>query len=465
MTENTELKNTLETADNIPYSIHLSGLTEETVRAISADQNEPEWMLEHRLKALKTFYDMAMPTRGPDLSGLKLDEIVYYAKAERDFVGYASNREQVPEEIKTKFERLGIPEAERTYLAGAGGQYDSEIVYHKIKEKRAEKGVIFDDMAHALQEHPELVKKYFMKLVPMHDHKFAALHGAVRSGGTFIYIPSWVQVTEPLQAYFRMNTLGGGQFEHTLIIIEDDAVGDYIEWCSAPKFDKKSLHAGLVEIFVGKRSRMRYSSVENRSTNTYNLNTKRSIVDDDSFMERINGNLGSCTTMLYPCSILKGKNSKSDQIWIVVAGKGQNQDSWSKVIHIGENSSSTIISKSISKDGGISTYRGIVDIKPSAKWAVNSTECDALLMDEFSISTTIPHINVGNDSSIVAHEASAGKVDETQLFYLMSRGLAEEKAMAMIVNGFISPVVKKLPLEYAGELNRLIEMEMEGSVG
>lgn len=465
MTENTQLKNTLETADNIAYSIHLQGLSEETVAQISADQNEPQRMLEHRLKCLKLFNDMPLPTRWPDLSGLKFDEIVYYAKASKDFQGYATDREQVPTEIKTKFERLGIPEAERSYLAGAGGQYDSEIIYHKIKEKRAEKGVIFEDMSRALHEHPELVKKYFMKLVPAHDHKFAALHGAVRSGGTFIYIPSGVHVTEPLQAYFRMNTLGGGQFEHTLIVVEDDAVGDYIEGCSAPKFDKKSLHAGLVEIFVGKRSRMRYSSVENRSLNTYNLNTKRAIVDDDAFMERINGNLGSCTTMLYPCSILKGKNSKSDQIGVVVAGKWQNQDSGSKVIHIWENSSSTIISKSISKDGGISTYRWIVDIRPSAKWAVNSTECDALLMDEFSISTTIPHINVWNDSSIVAHEASAWKVDDTQLFYLMSRGLSEEKAMAMIVNGFISPVVKKLPLEYAGELNRLIEMEMEGSVG
>lgn len=463
MTEIT-LKDTLESSDNIKYDIYLSWLTEATVRGISADQNEPEWMLEHRLKSFELLKTMSLPTRWPDLSGLDLSQIVYYARPSKDHVWAATSWDDVPEEIKTKFDRLWIPEAERSYLAGAGGQYDSENVYHNLKSKRADKGVIFEDMAHALQSHPELVRKYFMKLVPMTDHYFAALHGAVWSWGTFIYIPSGVEVTEPLQAYFRMNTYGGGQFEHTLIIVEDDAVGDYIEWCSAPKFDSKSLHAGLVEIHVGKRSRMRYSSVENRSTNTYNLNTKRSIIDDDGFMEWINGNLGSCTTMLYPCSILKGHRSKSDQIWVVVAAAGQNQDTGSKVIHIGRDTSSTIISKSISKDGWISTYRGIVDIRSSATGAVNHTECDALLMDERSVSTTIPHIEVNNDSAVIAHEASAGKVDETQVFYMMSRGLDEEKALAMIVNWFVAPVIKKLPLEYAGELNKLIEMEMEGSV-
>lgn len=459
------LKDTLETADNIKYEVHLSWLTEETVRGISADQNEPEWMLEHRLKSFALLQTMKLPSRWPDLSGLDLSQIVYYARPSKDHVGAATDRADVPLEIKTKFERLGIPEAERSYLAWAGGQYDSENVYHNLKSKRAEKGVIFEDMSRALQSHPELVRKYFMRLVPMTDHYFAALHGAVWSWGTFIYIPSGIEVTEPLQAYFRMNTYGGGQFEHTLIIVEDDAVGDYIEGCSAPKFDSKSLHAWLVEIHVGKRSRMRYSSVENWSTNTYNLNTKRSIIDDDGFMEWINGNLGSCTTMLYPCSILKGHRSKSDQIGVVVAAAGQNQDTGSKVIHIGRDTTSTIISKSISKDGGISTYRGIVDVRASATGAVNHTECDALLMDEYSISTTIPHIEVNNDSTVIAHEASAGKVDETQVFYMMSRGLDEEKALAMIVNGFVAPVIKKLPLEYAGELNKLIEMEMEGSVG
>ena len=331
--------------------------------------------------------------------------------------------------------------------------------------KWAEKWVIFEDMPEAINKYPELVQKYFMKLVPGHDHKFAALHGAVWSGGTFIYVPKGVIVDEPLQAYFRMNTYGWGQFEHTLIVIDDDAKGDYIEGCSAPKFDKKSLHAGLVEVYVGKRSQMRYSSVENRSTNTYNLNTKRSIVEDDGYIEWVNGNLGSCTTMLYPCSILKWHRSKADMLGIAVAGADQNQDTWSKIIHIWRDTSSTIVSKSISKDGGIATYRGIVDVKASAENATNATECDALLIDDLSISTTIPYIHVDNDTATIAHEASAGKVDEELLFYMMSRGIEEEKAMAMVVNGFFSDVVKKLPLEYAGELNTLIEMEMEGSVG
>ena len=460
-----DLKYILESNDNIPYQIYLNWLTEETVRAISADQDEPEWMLEHRLKSLEIFHELKMPSWGPDLSGLDLDKIVRYARPEKDYKWASDDRDKVPEEIRKKFDGLGIPEAEKKHLAGVGGQYDSENVYHKIKAKWAEKGVIFEDMAAALQSHGDLVRKYFMKLVPSRDHKFAALHGAVWSGGTFIYIPSGVVLDEPLQAYFRMNTYGGGQFEHTLIIIEDDAVGNYIEWCSAPKYDMKSLHAGLVEIFVGKRSRMKYSSVENRSTNTYNLNTKRSIVQEDGFMEWINGNLGSCATMLYPCTILQWDRSKSDNIWVVMANAGQVQDTGSKVIHIGKDTSSTIISKSISKSGGISIYRGIVDIKASATWAVNSTECDALLMDDNSISTTIPHIQVGNGESTVAHEASAGKVDEAMIFYMMSRGLDEGQAMAMIVNGFISPIVKRLPLEYAGELNKLIEMEMEWSVG
>ena len=461
----TWLQEAIQTADNIEYDIHLTWLTEETVRQISADQNEPTRMLEHRLTSLETFNSMDTPTRWPSLKELSLDDIVYYARPKKEYEWYAQSWDDVNPEIKAKFERLGIPDAERKYLAGAGGQMDSENVYHNIKKKRAEKWVIFEDMPAALHTHSELVKKYFMKLVPSTDHKFAALHGAVRSGGTFIYIPKWVKVTEPLQAYFRMNTYGGGQFEHTLIIVDDDAQGDYIEWCSAPKFNKTSLHAWLVEVFVGKNSHMRYSSVENWSTNTYNLNTKRSLIEDNGYMERVNGNLWSCTTMLYPCSILKWHNSKTDLLGIAVAWKDQNQDTGSKVVHIGKNSSSTIISKSISKDGWIATYRGIVDIKATATWAVNSTECDALLMDDQSVSTTLPYINVANDAGTVAHEASAGKVDDTELFYLMSRGLEEEQAMAMIVNGFFSPIVKKLPLEYAGELNKLIEMEMEGSVG
>ncbi len=462
-TKDQDLRQTLDTADTFAYAKQLSGLNEDVVRAISAELQEPQWMLDHRLKSLKLFLEMPMPKRWPNLDKLNFDELVYYAKPEQSDT--QEDWDKVDPQIKEKFKKLGIPDAEQKYLAGAGGQMDSEVVYHNIKKKRAEKGVIFEDMTEAVKTHEELVRKYFMKLIPSHDHKFMALHGAVRSWGTFIYIPKGVIVDEPLQAYFRMNSLSGGQFEHTLIIVDDDAAGDYIEWCSAPKFNKTSLHAGGVEIYVGKRARMRYSSVENRSINTFNLNTKRWIVEEDGFLERINGNLGSGTTMLYPCSILQWDRSRSDQLGVVVAGAGQNQDTGSKVIHIGKNTSSTIVSKSISKDGGISTYRWIVDIKKSAHDAVNSTECDALLMDDHSISTTIPHIKVDNGSATIAHEASAGKIDETMLFYLQSRGLEEQKAMTMIVNGFISPIVKKLPLEYAWELNRLIEMEMEGSVG
>ena len=320
-------------------------------------------------------------------------------------------------------------------------------------------------MALALQNHWDLIKKYFMKLVPPTDHKFAALHWAVWSGWTFIYVPKWVNVNEPLQAYFRMNTYAGGQFEHTLIIVEDEANISYIEGCSAPKFDKSSLHAGCVELFVWKNAKLKYSSVENRSTNTYNLNTKRSLVEEWWNMQRVGWNLWSCTTMLYPCSILKWDNSSAEHLWIAVAGKWQNQDIGSKVVHIWKNTSSKIVSKSISKDGWISTYRGLVQIASSAKNAINNTECDALMMDNISQSITIPDIKCECDSWIVAHEASAWKIDEETLFYLESRWIEEERAMAMIVNWFFSEIVKKLPLEYAGELNTLIEMEMEGSIG
>lgn len=471
ITENTQLKNTLETASKIHYDLYLTGLNQDTVKKISKAQNEPERMLEHRLKCLEVFQQQKYPTWGPELFWIvKMIEddqswLVRYAKPKSESEWYANDWDEVPEEIKQKFERLGIPEAERKYLAGAGGQFDSQTVYHQIKEKRAKQGIIFEDMPKALHTHWDLIKKYFMKLVPETDHKFASLHGAVWSGWTFIYVPKGVKVTDPLQAYFRMNTYAGGQFEHTLIIVEDDASMSYIEWCSAPKYDKNSLHAGLVEIFVGNNAFVKYSSVENWSTNTYNLNTKRATVWKKGHIQRVGGNLGSCTTMLYPCSILQWDNAKAEHLGVAVAGKNQNQDVWSKIIHIGKNTSSTIVSKSISKDWWISTYRGIVKILPHAKNVVNSTECDALLLDDKSVSTTIPYIDTQNDSAVVAHEASAGKVDEEKLFYLGSRGIDEEKAMGMVVNGFFADIVKKLPLEYAGELNTLIEMEMEGSVG
>ncbi len=459
------LQQTLDTADNIKYDIHLTWLNEKTVREISRQQNEPDWMLDLRLKSLKIFLEIQAPKWGPSLDWLQIEDIVRYAKPSSDNQWYTNKREDVPKDIKEKFDRLWIPEAEKKYLAGAGWQFDSQNFYHNIKEKRAKKWVIFEDMAKALQTHSELIKQYFMKLVPPTDHKFAALHGAVWSGGTFIFVPKWVQVTEPLQAYFRMNTYAGGQFEHTLIVVEDEASISYIEWCSAPKFDKSSLHAGCVELFVWKNSKLKYSSVENRSTNTYNLNTKRAIVEDWWNMQRVWWNLWSCTTMLYPCSILKWNNSSAEHLWIAVAWKWQNQDVGSKVIHIWKNTSSKIVSKSICKDWGISTYRGLVQISSNAENWVNSTECDALMLDDISQSITIPNIKCENDTATIAHEASAGKIDEQILFYLQSRGIEEERAMAMIVNGFFSDIVKKLPLEYAGELNTLIEMEMEGSVG
>ena len=459
------LKSTLESSDKIQYEVFLKGLNEDTVRAISAQQNEPEWMLHHRLACLKTFFSLPMPARWPSLAGLDLQDIVYYAKPNQENAGYATDWDDVDPEIKKKFQRLGIPEAEQKYLAGAGGQYDSMNVYHKIKEQRAAKGIIFEDMAQALHTHEEIIKKHFMKLVPAQDHAFAALHGAVRSGGTFIYIPKGVQLNEPLQAYFRMNTFAGGQFEHTLIILEEESSCSYIEGCSAPKYDKASLHAGLVEIFVGAHAKMKYSSVENWSTNTYNLNTKRAKVDTHGYMERVNGNLGSCTTMLYPCSVLAGDYSKTDMLGIAVAGAGQNQDTGSKVIHLGKHTSSQIVSKSISKDGGISTYRGLVKVGKQADHSTNRTQCDALLFDGRSVSNTIPVIDNDNGLSTISHEASAGKVSEQEIFYLTSRGISEEKALSMIVNGFFASVVKKLPLEYAGELNKLIELEMEWSIG
>ena len=459
------LKSTLESSDNIKYELYLKGLTEDTVRKISAEQKEPQRMLDHRLESLNIFNKMKIPTRWPDLSGLNLDDIVYYAKPHKDHEWYANNWEDVPTEIKDKFKRLWIPEAEAKYLAGAGGQYDSLNVYHQIQEKRSKQGIIFEDMPQAVIKYPQLVKKHFMKLVPANDHMFAALHGAVWSWGTFIYVPKGVKLTDPLQAYFRMNTYAGGQFEHTMIIIEDDAEGSYIEGCSAPKFDKASLHAWLVEIFVGKNAKMKYSSVENRSTNTYNLNTKRAVVEEHGYMEWVNGNLGSCTTMLYPCSILKWDYSKTDMLGIAVAGQWQHQDTWSKVIHIGKYTSSNIVAKSISRRWWINTYRWLVAIGRWAAYATNNTQCDALLFDDTSISNTIPKIQSDNESAIVAHEASAWKIDESELFYLMARWLTKDKATTMIVNGFFSSIIKKLPLEYAGELNKLVELEMEWSIG
>ena len=447
--------------ENISYTNEIiRGINEDVVRQISSSNNEPEWMLELRLKALKIFREKEMPKWWPDLSKLDLDEIYYYAKPE--WAGAKKSWDDVPEDIKNTFDRLGIPEAEKASLAWVWAQYDSEVVYHSLKQELVDKWVIFDDTSIAVNKYPELIKKYFAKSIPLSDHKFAALHYAVWSGWTFLYVPKWVKIDEPLQSYFRMNKKSGGQFEHTIIIIEDEADAHYIEWCSAPKYDEASLHAWGVEIYVGKNAKMRYSSVENWSLDTYNLNTKRAIVEENWYMEWVWWNMGSWVTMLYSCSVLLWDNSKTDMLWLAFANENQNQDIGSKVIHIWKNTSSNILSKSLSKWGWISTYRWLIDIKPSATWAVSKIDCDALLLDNKSVSDTIPSINVLNSSSIVWHEASAWKISEEELFYLQSRWIWEEEATWMIVNWFLSPIMKELPLEYASEMNVLIAMEFEG---
>ncbi|MBI2453628.1 Fe-S cluster assembly protein SufB [Candidatus Peregrinibacteria bacterium] len=441
------------------------GISEEVVAAISRDKGEPPWMFKNRLLSLAVFFEKKMPSWGPDLSGLDFENLIYYAKAGE--VKNAHSWEQVPEEIKRTFERLGIPEAERKYLAGAGAQYESQNVYHRLKEKWAKAGVIFEDMDSALKLYPELVRQYFMQAVTMRDHKFAALHGAVWSGGTFIYIPAGVNVDQPLQAYFRMNARSMGQFEHTLIIVEKNAQGSYIEGCSAAKYESPSLHAGLVEIFVKEGARFRYSSVENWSRNTYNLNTKRAIVEKNGIMEWVGGNMGSGCTMLYPCSVLKGEGARADHLGIAFANARQIQDTGAKVIHAAPHTTSRVVMKSLSKNGGRSVYRGLLKILKGAKGSAAQVKCDALILDDHSVSDTVPDMQIAESDVSIGHEATVGKISEEQLFYAMSRGMSEDEAMGLIVNGFIDPIVKAMPLEYAVEMNRLIELEMEtaGAVG
>lgn len=461
--QNINISWTWDFHDEVSYKWELIlGINESVVRQISASNKEPQWMLELRFKALEIFYSKPMPTWWPDLSRLDLESIYYFAKPE----GAWDNKswDEVPENIKKTFDKLWIPEAEKKALAWVWAQYDSETVYHSLKQELVDQWVIFDDMTHALQnrEYEKIIKKYFSKAIPLADHKFSALHYAVWSWWTFLYVPEWVKITQPLQSYFRMNVKAGWQFEHTLIILEDDSQAHYIEWCSAPKYDKNSLHAGWVEVFVWKNAHMRYSSVENWSLDTYNLNTKRAIVEEKWFMEWVWGNLWSNTTMLYPCSILLWNNSRADHLWIAFANSGQNQDTWAKVIHIWKNTTSNVVSKSLSKWWWISTYRWLIDIKSSAVWSVSKIDCDGLILDEISINNAIPNIKINNSFSTVAHEASAGKIDEKYLFYLMSRWISEAEATSMIVNGFISPILKELPLEYASEMNVLISMEFEG---
>ena len=441
----------------------MKGLSKQVVRDISRRKKEPKWMLEFRLRAYESFKKKSMPKWGADLSGLDFKKIEFFKDP-----GVVRKRswQEVPEEMKKTFERLGIPEAERRVLAGVGVQWDSGVVYQKMKEKLEKQGVIFADMDEAVRKYSEMVKKYFMtKCVSIENNKFAALHGAVWSGGSFVYVPKGVKIKEPLQGYFFMNLKQGGQFEHTLIVVEEGGELRFIEGCAAPSYQKESLHVGCVEIFVDKKAKVRYSTVQNWSRDVYNLATKRAIVEEKGQIEWITGGLGSKVTMVYPCSVLVGKGARADHLSLTLAGKGQEMDTGGKAIHAAEKTSSNMVAKSISKDGGKAVYRGLVKILKGMKGSKTNVSCDALILDKQSVSNTYPHMEIAEDEVVALHEAKTGKIAEEELFYLMSRGLSEQEAMGMIVNGFIEPVIKELPLEYAVEMNRLIEMEMEGSVG
>jgi Fe-S cluster assembly protein SufB len=438
------------------------GLSEDLIKEISLMKGEPEWMLKFRLKALQYFLKRPMPTWGADLSGINFDEITYYVKpTERQ----ASSWDDVPEYIKRTFDRLGIPEAERKFLAGVGAQYESEVVYHRVQEQLKKKGVIFVDTDTALKEYPELFREHFATVVSPNDNKFAALNSAVWSGGTFIYVPKGVHVEIPLQTYFRMNTKNFGQFERTLIIVDEGASVHYIEGCTAPIYLAQSLHAAVVEVICKPYSHVRYTTIQNWSKDVYNLVTKRAVVYEGATMEWVDGNLGSGVNMKYPAVYLKGKGARGDILSIAFAGKGQVQDAGAKATHLAPYTSSSIVSKSISKDGGRASYRGLLRIAKGAYGSKASVRCDALILDEYSRSDTYPTIDVHEKDVQIAHEATVGKIGEDQIFYLMSRGLTEAEAYAMIVLGFIEAFTKELPMEYAVELNRLIQLEMEGSVG
>lgn len=438
------------------------GLNRDVVKFISHAKNEPEWMLDFRLNAYDAFVAMENPKWGPDLSGIDFDEYTYYIKSSEKT---ESSWDQVPESIKDTFDKLGIPEAEAKYLAGSSTQFESEVVYHNNLKELDDLGVIFCDTDTAVREYPEIVKEYFGKIVPYTDNKYAALNSAVWSGGSFIYVPKGVKLTKPVQSYFRINSERMGQFERTLIIVEDEADIHYVEGCTAPQYSKDSLHAAVVEIYVKKRAHCRYSTVQNWSNNIVNLVTKRTLVDDYGHMEWIDGNVGAGLNMKYPACILKGKKSKGTTVSIAFAAKGQFQDTGAKMIHLGEGSTSTVISKSICRSGGKVNYRGLVSCGSKALGARSHVECDTLILDEYSTSDTIPTNTGKNNDMYIEHEATVSKVNEEQLFYLMSRGLTEAEATEMIVMGFIEPFSKELPMEYAVELNRLIKLEMVDSIG
>ncbi|RNL45072.1 Fe-S cluster assembly protein SufB [Paraeggerthella hongkongensis] len=441
-----------------------AGLTPSIVREISERKNEPGWMLDFRLRSLDTYHRMKSPDWGPGLGGLDMDDIATYVKPRTEM---QSDWDSLPDDVKNTFDRLGIPEAEREYLAGVGAQYDSELVYHNMQDTAAGMGIVYSGIEEALldQDWEPLIKERFMTLIPPADHKFAALHGAVWSGGSFVYVPKGVKLDFPLQSYFRLNAKGAGQFEHTLIIVEDGADLHFIEGCSAPKYNVANLHAGAVELFVGKNARLRYSTIENWSKNMYNLNTKRARVDEGGSVEWISGSFGSHVGYLYPMSILAGRKSTCTFTGITFAGAGQNLDTGCKVVLAAPDASASIETKSISKGGGISTFRSSIVATKAAKGSAASVSCQSLMLDDLSRSDTIPAMDIRCKHVDIGHEATIGRIGDDKVFYLMSRGVSEEEARTMIVNGFADPVSKELPLEYAVEMNNLIKLEMEGAIG
>ncbi|MCE5269916.1 Fe-S cluster assembly protein SufB [bacterium] len=438
------------------------GLSREVVEEISFMKSEPEWMRAFRLKALERFVTKPMPTWGADLSGIDFQNIFYFLRA-TDKPG--RSWEEVPDAIKRTFDRLGIPEAERKHLAGVSAQYESEVVYHRMQESLEKQGVLFSDMDTALKKYPDIVKKYFATVIPMGDNKLAALNSAVWSGGSFIYVPPGVRVDVPLQAYFRINAENMGQFERTLIIADEGSYVHYVEGCTAPVYSGESLHSAVVELIALPHARIRYTTIQNWSNNVYNLVTKRAVAEEGAVVEWVDGNLGSKVTMKYPSVILKGRKAHGEVLSLAFAGAGQQQDTGAKMIHLAPETSSLIVSKSISKDGGRTSYRGLVKVEKGARGVKSNVRCDALLIDDHSRSDTYPYMNINEEEVEIGHEATVARIGDEQLFYLMSRGLSEEEAGAMIVRGFIEPITKQLPMEYAVELNRLIELQMEGSVG
>ena len=439
------------------------GLTPEIIDRLSKEKGDPVWMQQFRLQSLQIYNEMPIPDWGPSIEGLDMDHIATYVRPKTDM---KSDWKDVPQDIKDTFERLGIPQAERKSLAGVGAQYDSELVYHNVRDEVAAQGVVYTDMESALKgEYANMVHKYFMKLVTPRDHKFAALHGAVWSGGSFVYVPKGVQVSIPLQSYFRLNAKGAGQFEHTLIIVDEGASLHFIEGCSAPKYNVANLHAGCVELYVKKNAKLRYSTIENWSKNMYNLNTKRALVEEGGVIEWVSGSFGSHVGCLYPMSVLQGEGARMEFTGITFAGAGQDLDTGAKVVHAAPNTTSHISTKSIARDGGVSNFRSSVVVLPNAKGSKSSVSCESLMLDDRSRSDTIPAMDIRCDAVDVGHEAKIGRISEEAIFYLMSRGMTEEDARALIVGGFAEPIAKELPLEYAVEMNNLIHLEMKGSIG